>query len=145
LPLAAFIPEEYVPSLGTRLGLYHRLARIECVEEIEEIARELKDRFGKLPEPLRNLLYIVEIKILATAKGIQSIYFHGQEVILDLAPGRSTPTLISRPSPDKGGSGEGHPYKIGTKQIRLDTSRLRAKWQEELRRLLACHCDEPKP
>jgi len=145
LPLAAFIPEEYVPSLGTRLGLYHRLARIECVEEIEEIARELKDRFGKLPEPLRNLLYIVEIKILATAKGIQSIYFHGQEVILDLAPGRSTPILISRPSPDKGGSGEGHPYKIGTKQIRLDTSRLRAKWQEELRRLLACHCDEPKP
>jgi len=41
LPLDAHIPEEYVSNLNIRLSLYHRLAKVEHVEEIEDMAREL--------------------------------------------------------------------------------------------------------
>jgi transcription-repair coupling factor (superfamily II helicase) len=49
LPLAAHIPEEYVPNLNTRLSLYNKLARVEHIEEVEDVAQEFKDRFGPLP------------------------------------------------------------------------------------------------
>ena len=131
LPLTAFIPEEYIPSLGSRLGLYHRLARIERIEEIAEMAQELADRFGNLslPEPLRNLLYVVEIKILAAEKGIQSVYCQGKQIILDLASGSSIASLTSRHQHKDG-------IKIGNRQIRLDIKCLGSTWQEELRKLL---------
>jgi transcription-repair coupling factor (superfamily II helicase) len=129
LPLTAFIPEEYIPDLDTRLGLYRRLARIEYEQETEDMAQELRDRFGDLPGPVRNLLYIVEIKTLAIVRGIQSIYAQGKQVVLDLAPGRNVSPLPS-----------GYKYKkavrIGTRQIRLDVRRLGNKWQEALEDLL---------
>jgi transcription-repair coupling factor (superfamily II helicase) len=65
LPLDAHIPEDYVPNLNTRLSLYNRLAEVDRIEEAADMARELEDRFGPLPRPLENLLYIVKIKGLA--------------------------------------------------------------------------------
>jgi transcription-repair coupling factor (superfamily II helicase) len=59
LPLDAHIPEEYIPNLNTRLSLYHRLGKLERIEEVTDMAQELHDRFGPLPEPVENLLYIV--------------------------------------------------------------------------------------
>jgi transcription-repair coupling factor (superfamily II helicase) len=65
LPLDAHIPEEYVSNLNTRLSLYHTLARVEHIEEVEGVARELQGGFGSLPEPVGNVLYIVKIKVVA--------------------------------------------------------------------------------
>ncbi len=84
LPLDAHIPEEYVPNLNTRLSLYHRLARVERVEEVQEIAWELEDRFGPLPEPVQNLLYMVKIKVLAMRAQVESIYTQGRQIIIKL-------------------------------------------------------------
>src|SRR5687767_3015294 len=44
------IPDEYVPDLDLRMGLYRRMNEFETAEEIESFAAELIDRFGKLPE-----------------------------------------------------------------------------------------------
>ena len=46
LPLAAYIPEEYIPTLSTRLSFYQRLAVAKRAREIEDVAAELNDRFG---------------------------------------------------------------------------------------------------
>ena len=82
LPLDAHIPEEYVSNLNTRLSLYHRLARVEHVEEVEDVAREFQDRFGPLPEPVGNLLYIVKIKVLATRAKVSSISTQGRQIVI---------------------------------------------------------------
>jgi transcription-repair coupling factor (superfamily II helicase) len=56
------IPEEYVPDLDLRMGLYRRLNEVEDRQALEAFAAELIDRFGKLPSPTQNLLKVMEIK-----------------------------------------------------------------------------------
>ncbi len=56
------IPEEFVPDLDLRMGLYRRINELEDRQGLEAFAAELIDRFGKLPAPTQNLLKIIEIK-----------------------------------------------------------------------------------
>lgn len=67
------IPDDYVPDLGLRLGLYKRIGDITNKEEIADMREELVDRFGNLPKEVANLLSVVEIKILCFACGIDRI------------------------------------------------------------------------
>jgi transcription-repair coupling factor (superfamily II helicase) len=73
LGTSVLIPEEYVPDLQVRLALYRRLAAVESHVGIEAFAAELIDRFGPLPEEVRHLLDIVEIKGLCRQAGIEQI------------------------------------------------------------------------
>jgi transcription-repair coupling factor (superfamily II helicase) len=57
------IPDEYVPDLDLRMGLYRRMNEFETAEEIESFAAELIDRFGKLPQETENLLKVIGIKL----------------------------------------------------------------------------------
>jgi transcription-repair coupling factor (superfamily II helicase) len=57
------IPEDYVPDLDLRMGLYRRMNEFDQAEEMEPFAAELIDRFGKLPEETENLLKVIEIKL----------------------------------------------------------------------------------
>lgn len=59
------IPEEYVPDLDLRMGLYRRLNEVEDSAGIEGFAAELIDRFGKLPDATENLLRLIEAKLNA--------------------------------------------------------------------------------
>jgi transcription-repair coupling factor (superfamily II helicase) len=83
------IPEEYVPDLNVRLGLYRRIAALVDQREIDGFAAELVDRFGKLPEEVENLLEIIAIKRLCRDAGVGKIEagpkgavlaFHGDRV-----------------------------------------------------------------
>ena len=64
LGLPVLIPEDYVPELTVRLGLYRRLAELASRDELDAFAAELVDRFGKLPEGVENLLAVIAIKQL---------------------------------------------------------------------------------
>jgi transcription-repair coupling factor (superfamily II helicase) len=57
------IPEDYVPDLDLRMGLYRRLGELENRQAIDAFAAELIDRFGALPEETANLMKIVEVKL----------------------------------------------------------------------------------
>ena len=59
------IPEEYVPDLDLRMGLYRRLNDVDDTQGIEAFGAELIDRFGKLPSETENLLRLMEIKLNA--------------------------------------------------------------------------------
>ncbi len=129
LPLTAYIPEDYVPSLATRLSLYRRLASIQGTEEIDSMARELGDRFGPLPQPAENLLQMLEIKVLAARAGVESIRAQGRQIVLTMAPGK-TANMLVHPA-----EYENHIRATAT-QIKLDSKRLGSKWQLALKRLL---------
>jgi len=73
LGTSVLIPEDYVPDLQVRLGLYRRLSGVETHDTIEAFAAELIDRFGPLPEEVRHLLDVVEIKGLCRQAGIEQI------------------------------------------------------------------------
>jgi transcription-repair coupling factor (superfamily II helicase) len=59
------IPEDYVPDLDLRMGLYRRINELDSAEQIEGFAAELIDRFGKLPSATENLIRLIEIKLNA--------------------------------------------------------------------------------
>lgn len=65
LPLAAYVPTDYIPDAALRLRLYRRMAQLETMADIDEMAEELADRFGPIPDPVHNLLYQLRIKVLA--------------------------------------------------------------------------------
>jgi transcription-repair coupling factor (superfamily II helicase) len=135
LPLAAHIPEEYVADLNTRLSLYHKMATLENVEEVDSMARELQDRFGPLPLLVENLLYIVKIKALATQAKVSSVSTQGRLIVIK-------PQGVNTPLKIRGGKGVMSKYldgaiKIGATQIKLDTRLVGDKWKVVLAETLA--------
>ncbi|MFM1815310.1 MAG: Transcription-repair-coupling factor [Pseudomonadota bacterium] len=73
LGTAVLIPEAYVSDLQLRLGLYRRLSSLENRADIDSFAAELVDRFGDLPEEVRHLLDVMEIKGLCRQAGVAQI------------------------------------------------------------------------
>ena len=73
LGVPVLIPEEYVPDLDVRLGLYRRLSELTTKVELEGFAAELIDRFGKLPKEVNTLMLIVRIKAMCKRAGISHL------------------------------------------------------------------------
>ncbi|WP_375381430.1 transcription-repair coupling factor [uncultured Sphingomonas sp.] len=67
------IPEDYVPDLDLRMGLYRRLNDVEDRAGIDGFAAEMIDRFGPLPEATANLVTVIEIKLNAKAACVSKI------------------------------------------------------------------------
>ncbi|MFC1920638.1 transcription-repair coupling factor [Chloroflexota bacterium] len=130
LPFQAYIPEDYVVDLLTRLGLYQKLSKLENIGDIESLQHEFQDRFGMPPQEIDNLLYAIKIKILATAAAIQSISAQRGEIVINPFEGmrfeREKLDRLSR---------EG--LKTGTFEIRLNPGRLKDDWQQVLEEVIA--------
>ncbi|MCK0148473.1 transcription-repair coupling factor [Marivita sp. S6314] len=73
LGVPVLIPEDYVPDLDVRLGLYRRLSSLSTKVELEGFAAELIDRFGKLPREVNTLLLVVRIKAMCKRAGIAKL------------------------------------------------------------------------
>jgi transcription-repair coupling factor (superfamily II helicase) len=73
LHISALIPESYLPDVHTRLVLYKRIANAKNPEQLENLQVEMIDRFGLLPEPIKNLFQVAELKLLAQRLGVKKI------------------------------------------------------------------------
>ncbi|WP_170752855.1 transcription-repair coupling factor [Ruegeria lacuscaerulensis] len=73
LGVPVLIPEDYVPDLDVRLGLYRRLSSLSTKVELEGFAAELIDRFGKLPKEVNTLMLVVRIKAMCKRAGIAKL------------------------------------------------------------------------
>ncbi len=73
LKVDAFLPDEYIQDIPVRINLYRRLYRAETLEEIEEIAEEIVDRFGPLPEEGVRLIEMMKLRTLCRRLRILSI------------------------------------------------------------------------
>jgi transcription-repair coupling factor (superfamily II helicase) len=67
------IPESYVPDLQLRLTLYRRLSTVETDQEIDAFGAEMADRFGALPDEVRQLLKIMAIKVLCRRANVAKV------------------------------------------------------------------------
>ena len=63
LDVEALFPERYIPDIGLRLSLYKRLSSARSNEEIDAVAEEIEDRFGRAPESARRLLQLMQLKV----------------------------------------------------------------------------------
>ncbi len=77
LGLDVMIPKDYIPDLDLRMSFYRQIANLDTLDELELLADEMYDRFGKRPKELDNLFKVSNIKQRCKALGI---------VQLDAAP-----------------------------------------------------------
>ncbi len=73
LPIKAFIPETYVEDLEQRLYLYRKMAGVQSEEDIAQIEAELRDRYGEPPQPVRNILSVLRIRVRAANAKVLAI------------------------------------------------------------------------
>ncbi len=128
LPLTAYIPEEYVTDVNTRLAIYQKLTKVEKIEQLDDFARECRDRFGSLPHEVENLLYAIRIKILAARAGIASVITEDGQVVIRLLAGMRFDRQRFDSFKDR--------VKVGTSQIRLSPRRLGKEWRGVLEEVL---------
>ncbi len=75
-----FIPEDYLPDINVRLLMYNKIALAETNEELKNIQIEMINRFGLLPNELKNFFLQAELKIAAENFSIKKINFNKNKI-----------------------------------------------------------------
>ncbi len=77
LGFATYIPKNYIPIDRHRMDVYRKIAVARCSEDLEQIEGELADVYGPVPEEVKLLLDLAEIRIKASKRDIKSIVASG--------------------------------------------------------------------
>ncbi|WP_328970098.1 transcription-repair coupling factor [Streptomyces sp. NBC_00239] len=80
LPVDAHVPHAYAPGERLRLQAYRSIAAANSEADIKAVREELTDRYGKLPEPVENLLLVAGLRMLARACGVGDITLQGPNI-----------------------------------------------------------------
>lgn len=87
LPVAAFLPDDYVPQEGDRLHFYRKLSGVMTLEDVEALREELRDRYGALPLPAFNLVRVLKIRVLLLIARLRGISKSEIEILVRLKIG----------------------------------------------------------
>ena len=68
-----YIPEDYIEAGNEKVLIYHRLLNLESIISIDNLSKELRDRFGPLPPEAVNLIEMVKIKKFASQRFIKQV------------------------------------------------------------------------
>ncbi len=88
------IPESFIPAENFRLAFYKRVASAESEEELEEIRKEVMDRYGSLPVQGKNLFKLAQLKILSSRIDLRMIDYSDGKLMLKF--GDSSPVSAER-------------------------------------------------
>ena len=137
LPIAAHIPESYIPDTNLRLAVYQELAAVAQLSAADDLAAALVDRFGPIPPPLETLIAAVRIRTLAANLGATSLAREENAFVLRLTAGIRPPPLPPTALPPG--------VAIGRTLIRFQPRALGDDWlsalEAALRTLLRLHPD----
>ena len=129
LPVAASIPESYIPHTPTRLALYQRMARSRERSDVPGFREEMRDRFGPPPPAVENLLTLVELRTLAMAAGVESVVQSSGGITLGLLQDVGSAKLPLQRA-------LGSAASVGNRQIRLSARAMGDQWMRRLTQTL---------
>jgi len=78
--LEILIPDEYVESITERLSLYSRLDNCETEKELEDLHKEMIDRFGPVPSQVEDLFTTVRCRKIAVELGFEKIILKNENL-----------------------------------------------------------------
>jgi len=78
----ASLPENYVTEPQHRIEIYRKLAQATDKSALENLSKEMRDRFGPLPPAVELLLQIADLKILAAEKSVTAIEVKDDKLML---------------------------------------------------------------
>jgi transcription-repair coupling factor (superfamily II helicase) len=73
----AFVPPDYIPYEQGKIEVHRRIAGAREVADLMLLREELEDRFGDLPDPLRNLISLQQARIKLGQAGARAVTFRG--------------------------------------------------------------------
>ena len=71
--MSLLIPDNYVSNFNERLALYKDLDSLQSEKQLKAFEGRLRDRFGKMPQQVTELIYAVRLRWLARKAGIVKI------------------------------------------------------------------------
>jgi transcription-repair coupling factor (superfamily II helicase) len=138
LPVDAHIPTDYVEDTATRLAIYEKLVETTDPSQLDDLRRELEDRFGSVPQAVDDLLFVVLLRargaqLMGAIRGFAS---EGRDVVVRL---RDVSWL------DRQGLHRSMPrLDIGHLQIRVRAGNENQDWRKDLIHLLDALQDQIK-
>ena len=78
----AFLPTSYISEPQTRIQAYRALAEVTTQEQLDRLRGVWRDRFGRLPDAVENLLVLGAIRLLATARKITRVEVRERKLML---------------------------------------------------------------
>jgi transcription-repair coupling factor (superfamily II helicase) len=129
LPINAFIPPEYVIDDAVRLRLYQRFSGVEDDAQLGSLVSEVEDRFGSLPDPAQQLVYLTSLRLRAAEASVEAMTATQEQVIVkfDRLPALNV---------DQIARAAGVTLKAGSNQLRFARGKGNA-WMERLYALVA--------
>ena len=85
--LPVFISREYIEESDIRLEVYRRLSLIKEDTELDEMVKEIQDRFGPMPQEVLNLISVIRIKIGLRKIGALKLDLHKGSMIFSFSKG----------------------------------------------------------
>ena len=73
LHMAARFPDDYIPDVNLRLTMYKRISSAASEDDLYEMQVEVVDRFGLLPDAVKNLFEIAILKLKLSAMNIKKV------------------------------------------------------------------------
>src|SRR4051812_17424345 len=71
----AYVPADYIPYEQAKVDVHRRIAGAREVADLQDLRRELADRFGDPPEPLENLITLQQARIKLGQAGARNVTF----------------------------------------------------------------------
>ncbi len=70
--IKGYIPDNYIKE-EEKIVIYKRLIHTESLNELRELIKEIRDRFGKEPKEVKDLLEFNRLKLIAKTIGIKEV------------------------------------------------------------------------
>lgn len=96
LPVAALIPAHYIEDEGQRLYAYKMMMSAREPVELHETAKELRDRYGRMPQEVDNALVIMRLRLIARELGITKVDGKGGRLAVDFTQRQSESRMSAR-------------------------------------------------
>ncbi len=80
--LPAYLPEAYISDVNQRLVFYKKLANIKEQSDLEDLAYEMEDRFGMLPELVRRFIEVMDLRRVLRQYLVTAVYRKADKVTL---------------------------------------------------------------
>ncbi len=129
LPLKAYLPATYIDDLDMRLAMYQCLSNISAEGQVEEVATEIEDRFGPMPDEVADLLYAIKVKVLSREAGVGAISTEGHQLLLKMQEDRQVDGAVLQRLSMAG-------VRAGKTMIRLDLRHVVGGWRRVLEEML---------
>lgn len=132
LPISAFVPDEYIDLPQEKIRLYQKMAGVRTWQAWQTLHDETHDRYGPMPEPVRNLFAVLKLRLLAQRAGIAAVRLANtshttKQIVLMLTEKASMMALVQLV----------HTYpawQLAADRIRIDFTELGLTWLPTLKK-----------